>query len=95
MQNLNSYVLFTGHGESASLPALECRLIFELRGGHVHKDPVAQELSSISDSRTAKKVSITRGSNREGELQFISWMDLSSWLKAVLVETKPAFFPKY
>lgn len=95
MQNLTSYVLFAGHGESAPLPGLERRLIFELRGGHVHKDPVAQELSSISDSRMAKKVSITRGSNCQGELQFISWMDLSSWLKAVLVEKKPAFLPKY
>lgn len=63
MQNLTSYVLFTGHGESAPLPGLECRSLFELRGGHMHKDPVAQELSSISDSCMAKKVSTTRGSN--------------------------------
>lgn len=45
MQNLTSYVLFTERGESSLLPGLECRSLFQL--GHMHKDVVAQELSSI------------------------------------------------
>lgn len=91
MQNLTSCVLFSGHGESGPLPGLQYKSLFDPRGGHMHKDPVTQELSSISDSCMAKKVSTTRGDNCQGELQFISWRNLSSWLKAVLLEKKPVF----
>lgn len=46
-------------------PAVSVSCFFELRGGHMHKDPVAQELSSASDSRMSKKVRTTRGSNHK------------------------------
>lgn len=53
---------------------------------------MAQELSSTSDSCMAKKVRTIRGSNCQEELQFLSWRDLSSWLKAVLLEKSlPSF----
>lgn len=81
--------------DMAKVLRFQCRLLFELKGEHMHNDPVPQELSSISDSCMAKNVSTAKGSNCQWELQFISWRDLSSWLKAMLLKKKSAFLPKY
>lgn len=87
-----SFALFTGHGESTMPPGLESRSFFQL--GIMYIIPMAQELSSISDSST-KMLSTNGGSNCQGDLQFISWNGLSPWLKADLQEKKAVFLTKY
>lgn len=65
MQNLTSCVLLAGLGERTLLLAFVRTLLFEQRGGHMRKD---QDLSFISVSCTAKKVSTIRESNCPGEI---------------------------
>lgn len=80
-------------GESIMPPGLESRSFFHL--GLMYIIPMAQELSSISDSCITKMLSNNGGSDCQGDLQFISWNGLSPWLKAELQEKKDAFLTKY